>query len=341
MNYREMRLQAKEVLNGCCRMCADCDGKICAGEVPGMGGTGSGVSFRNNVEALRRILLNMRIVHGVQKPDMSTEIFGMKLRLPILAAPIGGVSFNMANMMPEQDYIRSIIGGCREAGIAGCSADGPKAEMFDSGLEALREHEAFGIPFIKPWDGSEFDEKLARCAEAGCKVVGSDIDSVGMAALAKMGRPASPKTPEQLAVMVEKAHNAGMKFIAKGIMSSVDAFLAHKAGCDGIVVSNHGGRVLDGTPGTANVLPGIAALLKGKLTILADGGIRSGEDVLKMIALGADAVLIGRPFAQAVAGGGKEGISLLVRRYANQLSHAMLMTGCGTIAEIDDRAICR
>lgn len=94
-----------------------------------------------------------------------------------------------------------------------------------------------------------------------------------------------------------------MKFLLKGIMTVEDAIAAERAGCDGIVVSNHGGRVLDHTPGTIEVLPAIAEQVKGRMAVLMDGGIRDGFDVLKALAFGADAVLIGRPFCLAAVGG--------------------------------------
>jgi isopentenyl diphosphate isomerase/L-lactate dehydrogenase-like FMN-dependent dehydrogenase len=122
--------------------------------------------------------------------------------------------------------------------------------------------------------------------------------------------------------------------ILKGVMTVQDARLAVKAGAAGIVVSNHGGRVLDHTPGTAEVLPAIAAAVKGKIKIFVDGGIRSGADVLKMLALGAEAVLVGRPMAIAAVGGGKEGVALLLNQYADELRTAMIYGGCRSLDEV-------
>ena len=122
-------------------------------------------------------------------------------------------------------------------------------------------------------------------------------------------------------------------------MTADEAELAVEAGVSAIVVSNHGGRVLDQTPGVADVLPGIAAKVKGKVTILADGGIRNGVDVLKMLALGADAVLIGRPFVSASFGGQTEGVKTYIDIIADDLKAAMILTGCNSIAEISDRVL--
>ena len=101
-----------------------------------------------------------------------------------------------------------------------------------------------------------------------------------------------------------------------------------------LVVSNHGGRVLDGMAGTADVLPVIAAAVKGKITVLVDGGIRSGEDVLKMLALGADAVLIGRPVAVAAVGGGAAGVALYLEKIRRELSDAMMITGVADVRHV-------
>ena len=102
-----------------------------------------------------------------------------------------------------------------------------------------------------------------------------------------------------------------------------------------IVVSNHGGRILDHCPGTADVLPRIAAALRGRVPIIVDGGVRSGVDVLKMLALGADAVFIGRPVCVAAIGGGLDGVRIYFEGIRTQLAQAMLLTGVGTVGDIN------
>jgi isopentenyl diphosphate isomerase/L-lactate dehydrogenase-like FMN-dependent dehydrogenase len=109
-------------------------------------------------------------------------------------------------------------------------------------------------------------------------------------------------------------------------------------GADAIVVSNHGGRVLDHTPGVAEVLAEVAAAVGGRIAVLADGGVRSGADVLKMLALGADAVMIGRPFSVAAMGGLLEGVQAYIAQIRGELRQAMVLTGCATVAAVD-RAI--
>ena len=145
-----------------------------------------------------------------------------------------------------------------------------------------------------------------------------------------------PKTVEEIKEIVQSTK---LPFILKGIMTSDEAKLAVEAGVDAIVVSNHGGRVLDQTPGVADVLEEIAKEVKGKVIILADGGVRSGADILKMIALGADAVLIGRPFVTASFGGKAEGVKSYIDFLKGELKSAMVLTGCKSIKDINNRIL--
>jgi isopentenyl diphosphate isomerase/L-lactate dehydrogenase-like FMN-dependent dehydrogenase len=126
-----------------------------------------------------------------------------------------------------------------------------------------------------------------------------------------------------------------LPFIIKGIMTPEDAILAVDAGADAIVVSNHGGRVLDDMPGTARVLESIANAVKNKIPVLVDGGIRSGMDIFKMLALGANAVLVGRPIAIAAVGGDSAGVKYLINQYNSDLKNTMNITGAETLGKID------
>ncbi|MBB5073430.1 L-lactate dehydrogenase (cytochrome) [Bartonella callosciuri] len=124
------------------------------------------------------------------------------------------------------------------------------------------------------------------------------------------------------------------KMILKGILDPQDAREAVQFGADGIVVSNHGGRQLDGVLSTARALPAIAEAVKGDLTILADSGVRSGLDVVRMIAQGADAVMIGRAFVYALAAAGEKGVTHLLNLFANEMRVAMTLTGVPAIKQI-------
>jgi isopentenyl diphosphate isomerase/L-lactate dehydrogenase-like FMN-dependent dehydrogenase len=328
---KEIRKTARDLMTGFCRVCPVCNGKACAGEVPGMGGLGTGAAFMANVQALAKVTFNMRLVHEITEPDTSTSILGLDLSMPVMAAPIGGVSFNMGGKRTEEEYTIAIIDGSRQAGIIGCTGDGVPPFIHESGLAAIAAAGGHGIPFIKPWEDAELYEKLAKARDCGAKIIGMDIDAAGLITLRKMGRPVSPKSVDTLREIIAKT---GVKFIIKGVMTPQDASLALQAGADAIVVSNHGGRVLDHTPGTAEVLPGIAGQMKGKLGIIVDGGVRTGADVLKMLALGADAVMVGRPFSIAAMGNLAEGVATFSATLRTELMQAMVMTGTESIAKI-------
>jgi isopentenyl diphosphate isomerase/L-lactate dehydrogenase-like FMN-dependent dehydrogenase len=274
----------------------------------------------------------MRLVHDVKEPETSTNILGKTLSLPVLAAPIGGVSFNMGGAVGEQEYADAIIQGCLAKGTLGCTGDGVPEFIHQSGFKAIADAGGLGIPFIKPWEDKELFEKLEKAQASGADIIGMDIDAAGLVTLRKMGRPVSPKSVKELKKI--RAAIAG-KFILKGVMTVDDALLAVEAGVDAIVVSNHGGRVLDFAPGAAEVLPRISAAVKGRIEILADGGVRSGGDVLKLLALGADAVMIGRPFSVAAVGGLREGVEKYLDTIMVELQQCMVLTGTQSVSSVD------
>jgi NAD(P)H-dependent flavin oxidoreductase YrpB (nitropropane dioxygenase family) len=332
---QEIRKKARERMKGFCRVCPVCDGRACAGQVPGMGGLGTGSSFQANVRTLSAWRFNMRLIHDIAEPDTRIELLGRPLSMPVLAAPIGGVSFNMGGEVPEADYVQAVLAGCHAEGLLGCSGDGIPPFIHETGFSVIRGLGGAGIPFVKPWEDAELFEKLEKAAASGATIVGMDIDAAGLLTLKLMGRPVSPKPPEKLARIIQ---STPLKFILKGIMTPADARLAVDVGADAIVVSNHGGRVLDHTPGVAEVLAEVAAAVRGRIAVLADGGVRSGADVLKMLALGADAVMIGRPFSVAAMGGLQEGVQAYIAQIRGELRQAMVLTGCATVAAVD-RAI--
>ncbi|HHX95224.1 MAG TPA: alpha-hydroxy-acid oxidizing protein [Clostridia bacterium] len=336
MDWEEIRGKARERLNGYCRVCKDCNGRGCAGEVPGMGGTGEGRSFINNCTALSEILLNMRTVHDAVEPDTSVEVLGQKLSLPALAAPMTGVSYNMGGPISELEFVQAIIQGSIQAGTLGMIGDGADPAMYGSGIQAISEAEGRGIPVIKPREQKEIFRYLAQAEQASAPAVGIDIDGAGLVTMAMKGQPVGPKTVGELKEIIQSTE---LPFILKGIMTPDEAIKAVEAGAAGIVVSNHGGRVLDCTPGVAHVLPEIVSAVKGEVVIFADGGVRSGIDILKLIALGADSVLIGRPLAIAAVGGGAEGVRLYFEKLKAQLFQAMILTGCSSISGIDGSVI--
>jgi L-lactate dehydrogenase (cytochrome) len=129
--------------------------------------------------------------------------------------------------------------------------------------------------------------------------------------------------------------------IIKGILDVSDAEAAVDFGADGIVVSNHGGRQLDGTPSTANALPAIADAVGDRLTVLVDGGVRSGLDVVRMLALGAKGVLLGRAWAYALAGRGRAGVAHVLQLIEEEMRVAMALTGCTRVRDISREMLVR
>ncbi|KHK04210.1 alpha-hydroxy-acid oxidizing protein [Desulfovibrio sp. TomC] len=336
MDLSTLRKTAREELKGYCRVCPVCNGRACAGEAPGMGGMGTGSAFTVNLEALARVRLVMRTLHNVKEADTGLTLFGRSLSMPILAAPLTGVVYNMGGRLTEAEFIRRMIDGAVAAGTLGCCGDGADPTMFDSGLAAITAQDGHGIPFIKPRGQEAVLALLARATQAGAAAVGMDVDGAGLAVMALKGQPVSPKTPDELRACVAATP---LPFIVKGIMTPDEAEIAFAAGAAAIVVSNHGGRVLDHTPGAAEVLPGIARAVKGKGVILVDGGVRSGADVLKYLALGADAVLVGRPLVVGAFGGGAEGVAFLLKKMQAELKAAMLLTGTASVGQVSSTIV--
>ena len=336
MDINTMKQIAREKFKGSCRICPVCNGVACAGEMPGMGGCGTGNAFRNNFAALARVRLNLRTVHNVVEPKLACNILGMSLAMPVMAAPIAGINVNMKSALTEDEYAAAIAVGSVGAGVISMTGDGSYTDQFDCGLRALALVKGYGIPIIKPRVVEKVVEMAKRAEEAGAPAFGMDIDAAAFISMAKAGHPVSPKTQVELSEIKQKT---SIPFIVKGIMTPDDAVACCEAGVDAIVVSNHGGRVLDYGPGTAEVLPDIASAVKGRMTVLVDGGIRSGIDILKMLALGADAVLIGRPLSIAAVGGGAEGVELVLRNYSSELKAAMILTGTADVAAVSRRII--
>ena len=151
-----------------------------------------------------------------------------------------------------------------------------------------------------------------------------------------MNPPAGAKSVKE---MKEIIASAGVPFMIKGIMTVEGAKKALEAGASGIVVSNHGGRVLDQCPATAEVLKEIADAVKGQMKIFVDGGIRTGVDVFKALAMGADAVIIARPYVTSVYGGAEEGVKLYTDKIGAELADTMAMCGAGRLSDINETMV--
>ena len=256
--------------------------------------------------------------------------------MPIISAPITGCEYNMGTALTEEEYIDSAVNGSLSAGTIAMIGDGAYPELYLSGLEALNKVDGKGVAILKPKKNDVVMESLKKAEDTNVIAAGMDIDGAGLITMALKGSPVGPKTRDELKEIISSTK---LPFILKGIMTKEEALLALEVGAKAIVVSNHGGRVLDHTQSTAKVLPEIAEVVKGKMMVLVDGGIRSGVDVFKMLALGADAVLIGRPIIFGAYGGYREGVSMIIEDMKNELIQAMILTGAKDLASIDKSMI--
>lgn len=336
MDMKTLRDTARERMKGFCSLCQVCDGRACAGKMPGMGGAITGSSFTANSHALADIRLNMRVVHECIDPDTHFEFFGSSLSTPIMNGPMAGPNSN-CGPIDDLDFEISLLKGTTQAGSLGWIGDPAREEFFMNGCKAIEEA-GTGVVISKPhYDNANVRLRFQWGKDAGATAFGMDLDGAGILHLKTLGYPVGPKSVQELKTI--RSFMPSNPFIIKGIMTADDALRCRDAGVDCIVVSNHGGRVLDGTPGVAEVLPEIAKAVGNDMVILADGAVRSGVDVLKYLALGAKAVLVGRPLCWGVYGGGAEGVKLIIDTYTEQLKQAMILTGCKDLSDINSRIL--
>ena len=338
LTLEDVRTQAREKLKGICAVYPVCDGaadRICQrenyGKAIGLGGAGLGGSFRANIEALARVRLHTRVVGADFVPDTSFEFFGLKLSMPILGASTSGMSaYNQA--ITEADFCRATLAGCRQAGTLSFRGDTFFYDENDHfALTTIAEERGRGVPIFKPRDQNVLLRLLEKAVALGVPALGVDLDGHGSTNFARAGKAVFRKSVAEIRELVGAT---GLPFIAKGLMHPDDAEACAEAGVAAVVVSNHGGRVLDSTPGTAEMLPLIAERVGHRVMVLADGGVRNGYDVLKMLGLGAQAVLIGRDLIRAGIGGGAEGVRLQMDQHARVFRQAMRMTGCASLADV-------
>lgn len=340
MTYEEVLEEARKNMAPKCRVCPECNGLACGNMIPGPGSIGPGNGANDNWRAWKEYRLNMNTMMPNTPVDTSCEFFGRKLALPLLTGPIGSIRLQFRPTDDIRDYNEKCIAACREAGILACFGDGLTEGVLEKACADSKANEGVGIPIFNPFSQEEIISKIEMANQAGTAAVGVVVDSAAHPML--KNRPdAGTKTPEQLRELKE---HAACPFIVKGIMNAECALKAAEAGADAIIVSNHGGRVLPYAPATADVLPGIADAVRAsgaKTKIVVDGGIRSGYDILKAIALGADAVMICRPFLISYYGGGQEGIGLYFEKLKKEFSDTMLMCGARKISDISREMVLR
>jgi len=332
ISMETIHLAAKFKLKKICYVCKTCDGRDCPTGVPGMGGTGTGESFRRNIASLKKYKINTRLIHDVTQPDTSSSFMDMTLSLPVMAAPITGTVTNMGGAIDELDYNRAVIDGCLQAGTISFVGDGATPDKYKIGLQALAEFGGKAIPIFKPRsDTSEIIKRIKAAEKASAIAVGMDIDAVVFKTMAMKNQSVGPKSFNELKDLIASTK---LPFFLKGIMNVKDAESAVKAGAYGIIVSNHGGRVLDEMMGSMDVLSDIVHAVNNSIVVLIDGGFREGVDILKALALGAKAVLIGRPLAIAAVGMGANGVSYYLNNLKKDMQKAMILTGCRDVTEL-------
>ena len=332
MDYQQVLEQAKGCIGPYCKACPVCNGKACGNHIPGPGAKGVGDTAMRNYDKWQTIRVNMDTLCENVAPDTGLELFGKQFRYPFFAGPVGAVTMHYSDKYDDTAYNNVLVKACAEGGIAAFTGDGLNAAVMEAACSAIAAQSGVGVPTVKPWNLDVIAQKLELCRQSGCFAVAMDVDAAGLPFLKNMTPPAGSKTVEELA---QVAQMAGVPFIVKGVMTVKGALKAKQAGAAGIVVSNHGGRVLDQCPATAEVLADIADALKGSgMKIFVDGGIRSGVDVFKALALGADAVIICRPFVTALYGAGAEGVACYIDKIGGELADTMAMCGAKDLASI-------
>ncbi len=321
LTVKDVLDKARERLYPTCRVCPVCNGVACAGESGAIGGAGSGMSFQNNFSALQRVKMAMRNIHDVTKADTTTTIFGRKISLPAVCAPMGPAATRYGKGMQQEEWFDALVGGCVAADTIGAVGDNLTYPIEDvrRNLSVVARYKGQALYNSKPIANSIILKWQTAIEATGTAWVSIDVDS-------------GPKSVEELRELVKAFR---VPLVIKGIMTVDDALRCIDAGVGGIAVSNHGGRRQDHTPGTADVLPAIADKVKGKVPILTDGCVQTGTDILKYLALGADIVMVGRHMLRAAYGGGVEGVTLFMNRLRDELQRAMVLTGVPSIAKIN------
>ena len=336
MTYEEIVKVAQECIGDKCKACMVCNGRACRNTVPGPGAKGVGDTAIRNYDKWQEVRVNMDTLCGNKDVDTSFELFGKQFKYPFFIAPVGAVFLHYSDKYDDLKYFETIVPAAVEAGIAAFTGDGQNPVVMEGACKVVGEAGGMAIPTLKPWGLSVIEEKMELIKAANPFAVAMDIDAAGLPFLKGQEPPAGGKTVDELKDIVKAV---GVPFILKGIMTPKAALKADEAGAAAIVVSNHGGRVLDQCPATAEVLPEIVKALKAsgsKMKIFVDGGIRTGTDIFKALAMGADGVLIARPYVTAVYGGGAEGVKVFTEKFGTELADTMAMCGAFSLDEITE-----
>ena len=302
-----------------------------------MGAADSGSTMTRNVAAFKNLLFRQRIFHQVTDPDTSITLFGRTVPTPALVAPIG--SFYRINETAE----REVADGTGRAKTILFVSYATKANVREW-AEATTAPLVY-IGYMR--EGREQTLKSVRLAEElGYIGVGVVMDSIqpqklgDIVPLTRDGKPrqGTPARPEDIEWLKTQT---SLPVVIKGILSVEDARIAVDAGADVIAVSNHGGRLFDQTRAAVEVLPEVVGAVGKRVPVLLDGGVRNGGDIVKALALGAKAALVGRPICWGVGAGGGSGVKRVIEILTQEVKRTLVMTGVGAVSQVTESILIR
>ncbi len=319
------------------------------------GGVEDEITLRANRAALERIRLRPRFMVDVSKIDPSVELLGKKLDYPILLDPTGGKNL----VLPDGDRVAALGAHAVKAIYCVAAAGGWMEKLADQGKAPEWWNNTIGHAT------RDAARAFARRSEdAGAAAIVVTVDNQYLSnrdrnnrnrfdyGYMQTGAPAGDARPEPRAPAIAamlQPHVPNMTWdyidwlhsgcdlpvVLKGILTAEDGRLAVERGAQAVIVSNHGGRQLDSVTPTIEALPEVAEAVGGKIPVLMDGGIRRGTDILKALALGARAILIGRPYVWGLAAFGQAGVQRVVELLRAELVVSMGLAGKPTVASID------
>lgn len=320
------------------------------------GGVEDERTLRANVEAYGHWDLVPRVMVDVTNVDTSVELFGLKLEQPILIAPTGGKDLVMpgAEEVVAKAALKSKTLLCSATGARKLLESGEPLMWWVNGIGqatkeqavhfARRTEDVGGKAIVLTVDNAyqsnrdrnnrnRFDYGMMRL---GVPKPGEEVKPVNPARAAMWG----PHTPSLTWNYIDWVRSASkLPIILKGILAPEDAELAVQRGASGIVVSNHGGRQLDGAIATLDALPDVVQAVAGRVPVLMDGGLRRGNDILKALSLGAKAVLVGRPPLWGLAAFGQPGVERVLWMLGAELKLAMALAGQPSLSTITRRLV--
>ena len=288
-------------------------------------------TFYRNPRAFQKYLFRQRIFHDVAEPDISIELFGRRLPIPAITAPVG--SFSLIGKETE----REVAEGTANVGAMMFTS---QAAKFDP--KGWRQAAKSPLVFMAYMNrGKEEVSEYAKTAQdLDFAAVGITMDTVKPV---KIGDEVPMSTKDG---KPRKGHKSTLKdiewlkqqvnlpVVVKGIMGADDARGAVNAGADAVVVSNHGGRILDFNRAALEALPEVVEAVGDRVPVILDSGVRSGGDIVKALALGATAILAGRPVAWGVAAFGARGVERVFAIFEEEMKRVMCMTGVAKVSEV-------